>query len=548
MQTQDLPGTPVLIVGGGPVGLAMALVMHRFKVPCVLVERNLGTTDNPKSRGCWIRTMELFRQWGIESRVRARGLGNGSDVFVYVDSIAGHEHGRTQPEPNEHKSPTWKCIVAQDVVEEELYRALIESPYIRILHGTEFVSLSTTGEGVSVLTRRLDDGKTASWKVGYLIAADGAGSSVRRALEIEMTGPSTLAVMANDYWRGDLSRVPAARNVGGFRIISDRPGVPISTILNTNGRDRWLTVTQIGEQEDERPSPWNDEQVIRHARMQAGIEDLDVQIIHRSTWRMSRQVAARFSKGRVFLVGDAAHRFPPTGGFGLNSGVQDTHNLGWKLAYVLKGWAAPALLESYDAERRPVAESNADFSYGNRLRYKHTEDAIRSGNQDRMRFWINDTDNHLHSIGQALGFSYASGAVVQDGTVAKALQARHYNPSDRPGGHFPHLWLDLARTQSTLDWFDHAFVLVAGPLGFAWQEACDAVAHAAGVPLQFRQLPSLDAACGFEMGMRGAVLVRPDGHVAWRRPWIPSDPAAELEDALDRLACPAQQRALQGSQ
>lgn len=532
MQAQNPTTIPVLIVGGGPVGLAMALLMHRFEVPCVVIERNLGTTDNPKSRGCWIRTMELFRQWGIESRIRARGLGNGSDVFVYVDSIAGQEYGRTQPEPNEFKSPTWKCIVAQDAVEEELYRALVDSPHVRLLHGTEFVSLSQTADAVTVLTRRLEDGKTATWTASYVVGADGAGSDVRRSLDIEMTGPSTLAVMANDYWRGDLSGVPAAQNVGGFRVISRRPGVPISTILNTNGRDRWLTVTQIGEQEDERPTPWTDEDVVRNARRQTGIEDLDVQIIHRSTWRMSRQVAARFGKGRVFLAGDAAHRFPPTGGFGLNSGVQDAHNLAWKLAYVLGGWADASLLATYDGERRPVAESNADFSYGNRLRYRHTEDAIRSGNEDRMRFWINDTDNHLHSIGQALGFSYVSAAVIQDGTVAKALQARHYTPSDRPGGRFPHLWLDLARTCSTLDWFDRQFVVVAGPLGFAWQEACKQVADATGLPLTFRQLPTVEAASGFEMGMRGAVLVRPDGHVAWRRPWISSEPARELAEAL----------------
>jgi 2-polyprenyl-6-methoxyphenol hydroxylase-like FAD-dependent oxidoreductase len=527
--------TPILIVGGGPVGLAMALLMHRFQVHCILIERNHSTTDNPKSRGCWIRTMELFRQWGIEPHVRARGLVNGSDVFVYVDSIAGHEYGRTQPEPNEHKSPTWKCIVAQDAVEEELYRALIDSPYVQIHHGTEFVSLAPAKSGVSVKTRRLADDTTVTWDARYVIAADGAGSSVRRALEIEMTGPSTLAVMANDYWRGDLSRLPAAQNVGGFRIISRTPGVPVSTILNTNGRDRWLTVTQIGEEEDERPAPWTDADVINNVRQQTGIEDLDVQIIHRSIWRMSRQVAKRFHQGQVFLVGDAAHRFPPTGGFGLNSGVQDAHNLAWKLAYVLNGWATPALLDSYDAERRPVAESNADFSYGNRLRYKHTEEAIRSGNQDRMRFWINDTDNHLHSIGQALGFSYSSSAIVQDGTVPKPLQARHYTPSDRPGGRFPHLWIDLARTHSSLDWFDKEFVLVAGPLGFAWQEACEEVRLATKLPLSFRQLPSLEAGCGFEMGMRGAVLVRPDGHVAWRKPWLPSDPVQALRLALTQV-------------
>lgn len=532
MSTPHTSETPVLIVGGGPVGLAMGLVLHRFQIPCVVIERAAGTTDNPKSRGCWIRTMELFRQWGIESGIRARGLPSDADVFVYVKSIAGYEYGRTQPEPNEHRTPAWKCIVAQDAVEEEIFAALQGSTYARVLHNTEFVSSETTDDGVTVITRSTLDGQTRHWKARYLIAADGAGSSVRREAGIEMTGPSTLAVMANDYWRGDLSHIPVARQAGGFRVVSDQPGVPISSILNTNGRDRWLTVTQIGEVEDERPHPWTDAEVVAQARAQAGVPNLDVTIINRSTWRMSRQVAARFSQGRTLLVGDAAHRFPPTGGFGLNSGVQDAHNLGWKLAYVLRGWAPESLLDSYGEERQPVAESNANFSYGNRLRYKHTEEAIRSNDVDRMRFWINDTDNHLHSIGQALGFSYVSRAIVQDGTVAKPLQPRRYEPSDRPGGRFPHLWLDLAQTQSTLDWFDQEFVLVTGPLGDAWPAACRDVRERLGIPLALRTLPHADPRDGFEMGMRGAVLVRPDGHVAWRMPWVPSDPARALADAL----------------
>ncbi len=532
MSTPHTSETPVLIVGGGPVGLAMGLVLHRFQIPCVVIERAAGTTDNPKSRGCWIRTMELFRQWGIESGIRARGLPSDADVFVYVKSIAGYEYGRTQPEPNEHRTPAWKCIVAQDAVEEEIFAALQGSTYARVLHNTEFVSSNTTDDGVAVITRSTLDGQTRHWKARYLIAADGAGSSVRREAGIEMTGPSTLAVMANDYWRGDLSHIPVARQAGGFRVVSDQPGVPISSILNTNGRDRWLTVTQIGEVEDERPHPWTDAEVVAQARAQAGVPNLDVTIINRSTWRMSRQVAARFSQGRTLLVGDAAHRFPPTGGFGLNSGVQDAHNLGWKLAYVLRGWAPESLLDSYGEERQPVAESNANFSYGNRLRYKHTEEAIRSNDVDRMRFWINDTDNHLHSIGQALGFSYVSRAIVQDGTVAKPLQPRRYEPSDRPGGRFPHLWLDLAQTQSTLDWFDQEFVLVTGPLGDAWPAACRDVRERLGIPLALRTLPHADPRDGFEMGMRGAVLVRPDGHVAWRMPWVPSDPARALADAL----------------
>ncbi|MDB6000236.1 MAG: hypothetical protein JWP52_1935 [Rhizobacter sp.] len=529
--------TKVVIVGGGPVGLATALLLGRFGIDHVLVERAAGTTDHPKARGVDIRTMELFRQWGVEGRIAARGLPPGADVFAIVDSMSGVEHGRTVAELNLGQSTSWRCMVSQDVVEEEILAVAKTNPHGQVCFRTEFIGFTASDDGVAVQLRDLDSGAVQELVADILIGADGAGSNVRRQADIEMRGPSTLAVMANEYWSADLSHLPRIDATAAYRIVPNGPEESVWTVLNTNGRDRWLSAGYVGRESDERALPRTDEEVVRMARRQTGIPDLAVKVISRSTWRLSRQVASQFSRGRVFLVGDAAHRFPPNGGFGMNSGIQDAHNLAWKLKQVFDGTAGPGLLASYDIERRPIAESNADFSMGNQKRFLQTDIALRAGNRDQIDFWIRDTNNHLHSSGQSLGFAYEEGAVVQDGTVKPTLQSRYYAASDRPGARFPHLWLDLARTRSTLDWFDRNFVLVYGARGDDWQAVARDVSERSGLVIETRQLDTQDERYGLLMGLRGAVLVRPDGHVAWRMPWLPADPAAALGQAIDQILC-----------
>jgi putative polyketide hydroxylase len=482
-----------------------------------------------------VRTMELLRLWGIEEDVRSRGLPSGADSFAYVHSISGFELGRTTPEPNRGQSPSWRCIVSQDGVEEALLKVVAASKVGSIRYGTEFVRYTEETDGITVETRDVASGATQTWRCGYLIGADGAGSSVRRQMGVEMSGPSTLAVMANDYWRGDLSGLPRITVTGAYRIAPQTPDESIATVLNGNGRDRWLSVASVGRDSDERLGSRTDTEVVALARKQTGLPNLDVQVISRSTWRLSRQVAQRFSRGRVFLIGDAAHRFPPNGGLGMNSGIHDAHNLAWKLSFVLSGRAGGALLQSYDRERRPVAEANADFSLGNQKRFLKMDEALRSGNRDEIEFWIRDTDNHIHSSGMSLGHIYEEGAVVQDGTVRPPHNPRHYSPTDRPGARFPHVWLDLTRSRSTLDWFNRDFVLVGGPQADEWAAAARQVSERTGVTLQTQRIDLAALSDGLTLGLRGAVLVRPDGHVAWRMPWLPKDPVGALGSALQAV-------------
>jgi 2-polyprenyl-6-methoxyphenol hydroxylase-like FAD-dependent oxidoreductase len=526
---------PVFIAGGGPVGLSMALALARFGVRSVVVERNATTTEHPKSRGCFVRTMEIFRQWGVESGIRARGLPDGSDVFAYLGPGTGLELGRTRSEPDIGHSPTWKSMVAQDAVEEELLSALRLRPEATVLFSTELTGFEDLGDRVRVQTRDLTTGTEGSWEADWLIAADGAGSSTRRTAGIEMEGPACLAVMLNEYVRADLSDLPTARDAG---IISCAPlgrGEPVITLLNTNGRDRWLVVMRVGAESDERERDFTPGELQDLLRRNLNRPELNVTRINTSIWRMSRQVAARFRNGRVVLAGDAAHRFPPTGGYGLNSGVQDAHNLAWKLAYVLDGTASEALIDTYDEERRPVATSNADFSLGNYHRMAHVGRAVQSGEPDRIAFWLDDQDNHIHSVGQSLGFTYERGAVIGDGSTPLPQSSRFYAPSDRPGSRYPHAWLDDEHSTSTLDWFDRDFALVVGEGGDAWLEAGRLVAKDLGITLGLHRAPAAVTDLGCKAGQRGAVLVRPDGHVAWRMAWLPDNPQADLRSAIETL-------------
>ena len=261
------------------------------------------------------------------------------------------------------------------------------------------------------------------------------------------------------------------------------------------------------------------------------------------TWTMTAQVAERYRERRMFLVGDAAHRFPPTGGLGLNTGVQDAHNLAWKIAAVETGWASDALLETYEVERRPIAQRNADVSLQNALRLGEVYQALASGESDALRAAIANQAEHFDMLGLQLGFAYDSGAIVGNGEKRpRAGSVRDYIPNARPSSRVPHAWVTRAGVRvSTLDLCAYArFTLVAGPAAGAWvtSSAARAEATAGPVPIDHvvigRDVIDEDGRWMTLLGIdaSGAVLVRPDQHVAWRSRHGVADPAASVARVL----------------
>lgn len=522
----------IAIVGGGPIGLTMGLVLGRFGIPCMILERNATTTDHPKARGCFARTMELFRVWGIDRAVRERGLPDGADHWTLGRTVG--DLRTTPPEIDPALSPVWKSIVAQDAVEEELLAGVRGYPTTQLRFSHECTGFVQDGKGVTAQCLDRSTGSAYTVRCHYLIACDGAGSRLRKLAGIRMTGIPSIGYMVNDYLRVDLSDIPIACAAAGMLLAPHEPGDPWLSVLNSNGRDRWLVLRRIGAERDERTHVPSDEEIIADAKRRFGVER-PIKVINRSTWRSAREVAERYRHERVFLVGDAAHRFLPSGGQGMNTGIADAHNLAWKLGYVLRGALEPAALDSYDVERRPVGNLTADFQLSTGGRVGAVQQHIDLNDADSCEFWLNELGKHVKSVGITLGQWYPQGMLIPDQTTPPAMDPERYTPVDRPGHRFPHLWVDAARTESTIDWFDTAFVLVTGPKAHAWREAGARVADEICAPLLIKSINAPNRTRGILFGAHGAVLVRPDGYVAWRVPGHSAQPLEDLRQLMRNL-------------
>ncbi len=461
MKTLEIP---VLIVGGGPVGLCASILLSHRGVPSLLVERHMSTSLYPKARLINTRTMEIFRQCGLEQTVREISLSpEQSRHAIWARTLVGEELQRrtmatVTPCTSDAVSSTFGCTTSQEVLEPVLLAYARQGNVGEVRFGYELVTCTQDGSGITATILDRTSRDTMQVRAQYLIGADGAHSRVREIFGIPMVGPVGLGHTMNILFQADLSRWVAGRSINLCMI--QHPGAP-GVLLAIDGVDRWIFQAFYSPAAGQRAEDFTPERCVALVRTAVGVPDLSVEVLRATPWSPAARVAARFREGRIFLAGDAAHEMTPAGGFGMNTGIQDVHNLAWKLAAVLTRWAGPALLETYGHEREPVDRWITEQTLHNLV-------SIRCVSTESTR---EDTSMHegrqefFHEQGMIFAAAYESAAVLPDGTAPPevANPVTEYVPTAHPGCRAPHVWLERAgRRLSTLDLFGMGFVLLTG--------------------------------------------------------------------------------------
>ena len=530
---------PVLVVGGSLVGLSTSLLLASSGVPHLLVERHRGTAVHPRAASFHQRTMEIFRSVGLQEAIEAAAEKEfeQNGAIVSVQSLAAPESEskyffRHFNEGVEHLSPTARLFITQ-IGLEPLLRQAAQERGAEHRYATELVRFEQDESGVTATIRTRDGGAEETVRSDYLVAADGVHSRVRELAGIPSAGRGSFAECVTIYFRADMRELIGNRNLSVVYV--NHPELLGFFRFSITGDAGFLAVFSTTEPDGTRDThvaaDMDTDRCMALVRKALGRADLPVEIDNVQRWSAAAGWAERFQDRRVFLAGDAAHVMPPTGGFGGNTGVADAHNLAWKLAMVLQGTAGARLLDTYDAERRPLSSLTVEQAY---TRYVLRVDP--SLPRDDMAAPLDDASIELGGV-------HRSGAVLDDGTDDGALVVDPREPGGRPGTRAPHLVVGSdGATTSVLDSFGHGYVLLAGPGGQAWCDAAGRVSADVPVPLSAHRVAGdsslVDRARTFSdvfgTGDQGAVIVRPDGVVAWRATTA-DDPVAQLDRVMRRL-------------
>jgi putative polyketide hydroxylase len=541
---------PVLVVGGGPVGMMTALLLARSGVKCILVERRAGLSAHPKGRGFNSRSMELFRQCGMLPDMLAAQPSR--------ESVANVAQGLSLTDPElkivpfqgtsdlvKAVSPAPNIVGGQDIVEMVLSAHLNRYGAVQTIFDCEIIEISQNAEGVKAVGRR-SNGALIAFDAEYVVAADGARSPCRALCGRTMAPHSpVLGQNVNILFRADLSAylgrfetcgfltIPPGRNVPGLRAIL----AIMSTVRSVDER-----TFNIVLRPDENPADITMGTAAEWMRRELDLpQDFAIEIISISPWDAHAQLIDRFRDGRVLFAGDAARTITPAGALGMNTGLIDANNLAWRLSTVVRGHGGRRLLEDYHDER-----------------YAHSQDIV-SASVDNLRGVLaghrpntpppgdasapprDGPPPNRSQMGLYLGFTYASGSVLPDGTAFPSVDdpRNNYSQSATPGARAPHIWLDPRYDSSTIDLFGGGFCLLTAN-GALWQPAVDQIRFTIGLPLRLCDIGLIARTpeiCSewmrlYGVSKDGAVLVRPDGMVAWRAAEAPDNPDAALSRAL----------------
>lgn len=517
--------TPVLVIGCGPIGITGALILARHGVRSVLIERRGEMNTHPRSRFVDTNTMELMREFGVEKAVEQTGLGpdwtrvNRWSVSLCEGEVAAIPSPTFLTVPRE-TSPCLPVMTCQDYVENILIELVRKNPLIDLRFNTEMVSLEQDDAGIGAVLRHTVTGEEERCKAEYAIGADGPGSLTREIIGAELKAEPRAGFLQDVIFDADLSEWVGDRK-GALLYAMSTAGVVIFQPLN--GARRWRC--QISVQDENMIS---EAEAIERIRLAAGADALpDISIQSMSKWRPTPGLTSSFSKGRIFIAGDAAHIAVPAGGMGNNAGFAGIRNLAWKLAFVVNGVAPAAILETYETEHRPIAQARIDMGVKIYEAVVPIFVAHFSG-QDAAKaaegaWFYADYD------GVILGFEMASPLIAEERDASPVLASpiSDYVPMIRSGRRAPHVWIDKTKSRSTLDWFGKDYVLVAGSSvdAAAWRGAVAELAQSE-VPIQVHGVSSdVQSAPYAEDAL---VLVRPDGIIAdhWRHADIAEDQRA----------------------
>jgi 2,4-dichlorophenol 6-monooxygenase len=573
--------TDVLIIGSGPAGGSAALFLSTYGVPNIVITKYRWTANTPRAHITNQRTVEILRDMGIEREVMAEAVPQqlmGDTVFC--TSLAGEELARlhtwgTHPLRKadfDLASPAGICDIPQDLLEPIILSKAAERGS-RIRFDTEYLELEQDEHGVTATVRDRIGGQTYQIRAKYLIGADGGRSKVAQDIGLPMEGRMDVAGSMNIIFEADLSKYVAHRPSVLYWVLqpgSNIGGIGMGLVRMVRPWNKWLIVWGYDINE---PPPVVDEAVATQiAHNLIGDNTIPIKLLSTSLWSNNHMYATQYSKGRVFCMGDACHRHPPSNGLGSNTSIQDAYNLAWKLALVLQDKASASLLDSYNAERAPVGKqivnrANQSISeFGpifDALGLLETTDTdqmlanmeIRKENSPRgaeartkLRAAIELKNYEFNCHGVELGQRYQSSAVVSDGTPEPEYtrdRELYYHATTWPGARLPHCWVGVnGQKVSTHDLAGKGrFTLFTGIGGEAWKAAAETVSARTGVPISCYEVgPGRDVIDLYDDWARlreveesGCILVRPDAHVAWRSATASADCTSELTRVMEAL-------------